>query len=123
MATWPASLPQTFPIGTKEKHQEGRVRSSVDYGPAKLRRRFSAVVKTYRIPAERFLLTDAQKTTYETFFNSTLSGGTLDFDWTNPWPGAGTITFRIVSPMEWDPFTTTGSARTLTFGLVLEEMP
>ena len=123
MPTWPGTLPQAFPIGTTEAVQDGRVRSAMDAGPAKLRRRFTAVVRTYTLPAERFVFTDAQKATYETFFTSTLSGGTLEFDWTDPWPSAGTKTFRIVSPMVWDPFTTTGSARTLTFGLVLEEMP
>ena len=124
MPTWPGSLPQRFPINTIESHQDARIRSQMDASSAKVRRRFTSVVKTYTLPPAKFILSGAQKATLEIFFDTTLSGGVLTFTWGEPWPNAGVKTFRIVSPLEFDPIVGgSPEIRKLRFPLVLEEIP
>jgi len=53
----------------------------MDAGPAKVRRRFTAGVTPV---AGTMIMTAAQLATFETFFNTTLLGGTLRFSWTKP---------------------------------------
>lgn len=79
MATWPSTLPQSLNVdGYMTSSQDGRVRTSMDAGPDFVRRRFSAVTVSH---AGTMILTTAQVATLETFFNTTLSGGSLSFDW------------------------------------------
>lgn len=79
MATWPSTLPQALNAdGYTETQQSGVVRSSMDAGPDFVRRRFSAVSTML---SGNMLLTDTQWSTLMTFFNSTLAGGSIEFDW------------------------------------------
>jgi hypothetical protein len=80
MALWPASLPQRVLLSDfVESADANTIRSEVDYGPAKVRRRYTAEVKVYQIG---LVLTTAQVATLDTFYDVTLNAvGT--FDWVN----------------------------------------
>lgn len=92
MATWPASLPQTPLIdGYQEAFPDVRLRTVMDAGPAKMRRRYTAAVT----PIEcRMVLTAAQVATLKTFYDTTLTGGTASFSWSNPRTSSA-VTFRF----------------------------
>ena len=81
MATWPASLPQTLLYDLTEKRQAGKVRSQMDTGPAKQRKRFTATVKEY---VGALILTQAQLATFKTFYETTLGEGVDSFTWVDP---------------------------------------
>jgi len=123
MPTWPSTLPQAFPVGTNVQVQDVRIRTSVDAGLPKLRRRFTAAIRTYTLATDRFIMTDTQQTTFETFYTTTLEGGTLTFDWTDPWVGAGLKVFRFVSPLQFGMIVPGGANRLTTVSIVLEELP
>jgi len=94
-ATWPAGLPQHFD-GTSftEARQQGALRSAMDAGPAKLRRRFTAVP----VNIDGTMLVDAtQAALLETFHRATLAEGTLAFEWIHPRTG-GAVTMRFREP-------------------------
>ncbi len=95
MATWPGSLP-ALPLlrGWQETAPDTIIRSTVDNGPAKLRQRFTAGVRPFQFG---LLLTAAQVATLDTFYVTTLAGGSLPFDWTNARTG-GAVSYRFVSP-------------------------
>lgn len=81
MAAWPSSLPQRPLLeGAAEQGQGTVVRTDMDVGPAKLRRRYTAEVTRFDVS---LILTTAQVATLETFYDTTLQG--VDpFDWTHP---------------------------------------
>lgn len=93
MPAWPASLPG-FSTGVSDTRQTGVIRSKTDFGPGKQRRRFSAVSR--RLGAE-MLLSDAERTTLETFYSTTLGEGALDFTMDDPHDGA-TVNCRFATP-------------------------
>ena len=95
-AVWPASLPQDAERPHKEKFQENTVRTPMDAGPDKVRRRYTAGVKAVQASMQ---MTKAQTITLETFFDDTLKGGSLPFDWLLP-RTAATATFRFTAPPE-----------------------
>lgn len=97
MATWPASLPQYPQVrGYKEKRSTQTVRTQMEKGPAKMRRRHTAHVET--IPY-RLTLTSTQLNTLETFFDTTLGGGADSFTSIHPRTEASE-TMRFISPYE-----------------------
>lgn len=82
MAAWPSSLPQlSLLAGAAETVQDATIRSEMDVGPAKRRRRYTAAVRRFSVP---LILTVAQVATLETFYETTLSGGVDAFDWVHP---------------------------------------
>lgn len=81
MASWPASLPQSLLYDLTEKRQAGKVRSQMDTGPAKQRKRFTAVTKEYD---GALVLTQAQVATFKTFYETTLGEGAVSFTWIDP---------------------------------------
>lgn len=100
MAEWPESLPQNVNVdGYQEQASEQSVRSNMDAGIAKVRRRFSAVPINIKCSV-RIDLT--QKATLDTFYNATLSGGSLRFDWKHPVSGDPAVC-RLKSPPEYTP--------------------
>lgn len=93
MATWPGSLPQAFQHRSLQLGiADNRLRSAVDVGPAKVRRRSSLNVAAL---GGDMVMTAAQKATFETFVNSTLGGGTLPFDFPDPDDSGSTIDVRF----------------------------
>lgn len=83
MAAWPASLPQrpNGAQGWSEDAPELAIRTQMDVGPDKVRRRTTAGVRTFAMP---FALSAAQTETLDSFFLTTTAGGALAFDWLHP---------------------------------------
>ncbi len=77
MKQWPSTLPQ---VGLVDGYQsgtgDGRLRSEVDAGTAKVRRRFSAVVRPLSIVME---MTADQLATFRAFVSNDLAGGIMPF--------------------------------------------
>lgn len=100
MAAWPGTLPQVpLANGFQEVHPELSLRTNMDVGPAKVRRRQTAGVVTMVCP---FRLTTAQRATLVTFWQTTLAGGSLTFTWVHPITSA-VITCRMVNPPQFAP--------------------
>lgn len=85
MPTWPSTLPQ-LPLSDSysESPQSQVLRSSMDAGPPKTRRRFTAATRA--IPMS-FTLTNAQVEIFETWFDADIQGGSLPFDMIQPRTG------------------------------------
>lgn len=81
MPTWPGSLPQYMELDLSETRQQGFIRSSNDTGPAKQRRRFTA---TSRYLTGTMVMSKAQRDTFETFYTTTISEGSDEFDMGDP---------------------------------------
>jgi hypothetical protein len=80
-------------IGATIDVQDARVRSTVDHGPPKMRRRFTAA---YRAWDFSIYVTGSEKAVLETWYTSTLSQGVTAFDWTDE---TGTVgSFRFMRP-------------------------
>jgi len=91
---WPPGLPQDAFLGHVETAPEERLRTNMDVGPPKMRRRFTAGVRNVEIP---LVLTTAQSTTLMDFYTTTLTGGVGAFDWKLTRTG-DTVSFRFVEP-------------------------
>ena len=65
--------------------------------PTERRRRFTSGVRDYGMT---FRMTKAQVATLDSFYLTTLSGGVVKYDWTNPRTGT-TDTFRFKSPLKY----------------------
>jgi hypothetical protein len=95
MIIWPSSLPQKVDADKyKEAIQDNRLRSDPDMGPPKMRPRFSAVIETFSIEMN---LTRDQSDDFITFYKSTTSFGTKEFQWTHPRTEA-TVMMRFAEP-------------------------
>lgn len=97
MASWPGTLPQNQFRGLSDEREVAVVRSNMDAGPAKQRRRFSAAVRTLTVP---IILNGAQKQTFDTFFITTLAEGALSFAWTDPVTDSA-LNLRFTKPPKW----------------------
>lgn len=85
MPFWPTSLPQApDKDGYNENPGEQSIRSSMDVGPPKVRRRNTAAIGAI---ACKFTMTGAQTGLLDTFYVSTVLGGSLTFDWVHPRTG------------------------------------
>jgi hypothetical protein len=96
MAVWPISLPQS-PLmlqGFQETLPNTVIRTEMDVGPPKVRQRATAGIRAFTMIVQ---MTKAQVATLDTFYVSTLAGGSLPFDWTHPRTGAA-ATYRFVRP-------------------------
>lgn len=81
MSAWPVGLPQTpIAAGFTQTPVDAVVRSSMDYGPDKVRRRTTARIQVVQM---NFVLTSSECGTLDGFYDSTLGGGVLPFDWVN----------------------------------------
>lgn len=89
---WPSTLPQAWlNDGYQETLPNVMIRSEMDAGPAKSRRRFTAQVTPIKA---QLLLTTAEKGYLETFFNTTIAGGALSFTF----PHDGSDVLKSVKP-------------------------
>ncbi len=92
---WPASLPQTLPLGTRVRTSRNVVQSETEFGPQKVRRRFTAAPKILEYPADAFILDDDQLAELLNFFENTTAGGSLSFMWDGPVPWMGDVEVRF----------------------------
>jgi len=94
-SAWPASLPQYVDQGGyTETPPAVALRSDMDAGAAKVRRRFTDAPRFFSISVQ---IDDTQRATLDTFYVTTLVGGTLSFDWVHPITRAS-AEFRFMSP-------------------------
>lgn len=94
-AAFPASL-QQYVNSDSFSYQFGEttIRSNMDIGPAKIRRRTTRPIDTL---SGTILLSVSQFTVFETFFNTTINGGANRF--TLPHPITGVVSeFRFTKP-------------------------
>lgn len=95
MATYPASLPQEFSTdGYEESPPDNILRTKMDKGPDKIRRRTTANIRPIKTTLR---MTGTQVETLETFYVTTLLSGSLTFDWVEPRSGT-TAEYRFVKP-------------------------
>jgi hypothetical protein len=91
--SFPAALEaQILNEGYGETPQTATIRTQMDAGPAKARRRFSARVDNLQL---NFLLSDTDLDTLLTFYTTTSKEGSLRFNMTHPRTGA-TDEFRFI---------------------------
>jgi hypothetical protein len=97
-ASWPIALPQIPLIeGYREQPGSQVIRTDMDAGPAKVRRRFTSEVRRFELSLQ---LTADQMAIFDTFFTELCGGGATPFDWVHPRTGeAGS--FRFVSEPTW----------------------
>lgn len=97
MPNWPASLPQNQFLNLTDQRQDARVRTKMDAGPAKMRRRFTAAVRTVVAP---ILLDGTQRQAFDSFWINDTQEGSLSFSWSDPATDAN-VNFRFVAPPAW----------------------
>ena len=79
---WLASLPQKVNTeGFSFKAGDTVIRSDVDVGPQKVRRRFTAPIDAYTVSMD---MTPDQMNDFREFYNVNLNGGVTEFEFTNP---------------------------------------
>lgn len=93
-SVWPASLPQ-IPLrnGFSESGQGATIRTQMDVGPAKLRARYTAEIVNFNIS---LVLTTPQRSTLETFYQTTTVFGSCPFDW-DDFVNGGTAEYRFIT--------------------------
>lgn len=116
MASWPATLPQLpMASGFSESPPDTTVRTKMDAGPAKVRRRFTANVRPIKAS---FLMTTAQIADLDTFYVTTTVGGSASFTWIDP-RTSSSKSFRFMAPPEYN--LTSGDYWSVS--LQLEQLP
>lgn len=97
---WPNTLPAAPLVeGFHETPGQTAVRTQMEQGPAKVRRRTTAGVDSMSL---LLLLSKAQVATLESFFSDTLAGGALGFAYTHPRTGLS-VTCRFTAPPQYTP--------------------
>jgi len=80
--TWPAELPPTLLLNSLSMQPQNNViRTTMDAGPKKARRRYTAGTKTF---SGKIILNAAQWEIFERFYHTVLADGVLRFNFTNP---------------------------------------
>lgn len=121
MATWPGTLPQYFEVGVLDTRQQGFIRTEMDTGPFKQRKRFTAVS---RFLTGTMLLTGTERATFETFYVTSINQGADAFDFIDPSTFA-TVSARFVQPPTLSAVAGGGTAGTAQWRveLALEVLP
>jgi len=120
MPTWPGTLPQKVQIqGFTEKGPGNVIRSTMDQGPAKSRRRSTDSPRTFNASVR---LSNAQIVIWEDFYFNTLLE-VLPFDFPHPRDGS-TISVRVVNNTNGaPPITPLNGNDSYLLALVLEVQP
>jgi hypothetical protein len=95
MSAWPGTLPEQFEQdGYQETFPEVTIRSEMDVGPAKLRKRYTAAIVAF---TGYMFMTPDQVDDLWTFWETTTAYGSLAFDWDHPRTG-DSVSCRFLSP-------------------------
>ena len=86
MPIWPSTLPQYLPVDTKESADDNTVKTEMDMGPRKIRRRFTALVRFLDPPSAKYIFTGTQVSELMTFHDTTLGAGVLSLTWVSNGP-------------------------------------
>lgn len=101
MPTWPTELPNfATPNGYQESLGENSIRSAMELGPAKVRRRSTFTPRTISFTQ---VLTSEQIQDLETFYLVTLVNGSLPFTMVHPRTGATITTAVFAEPPTFTP--------------------
>jgi hypothetical protein len=100
MPSWPSTIPTFLVSGFSEEPGDGRLRTPMDAGPPKVRRRFTATVTKMRGTIQT---DDAGLAAFRTFLNTTTLGGSLPFDWEHPITGDAIVCQFGESLPRWSP--------------------
>lgn len=101
METWPATLPQTLLVeGYEEKLPDVNLRSAMEVGPAKVRRRVTAAVRPV---TGQLIMTLAQIDIFKGFYNDDLLGGSLRFEWVDPYYEIAMVEMRFTEVPAFSP--------------------
>lgn len=112
---WPSNVPSCFILGSQsEQLGDGLIRSQMDTGPAKVRRRSSAMPGAL---SGSIRMTDPQVASLRTFVHGTLMGGALPFNF--PDQRGGTILARLAGMPSWQRMT----GNTYLVSLSIEILP
>lgn len=110
MATWPVTLPQEFEVaGYSESIADNLLRSEMDVGPPKVRRRGAARPDLIQ---GQITIDDTQWATLLAFYDADLFEGALTFTWS-------AVTYRFAQPPSRVPL----GADNWRVALSLERMP
>ena len=95
MPQWPETLPQS-PLADsfREMLANTVVRTAMEQGPAKLRQRTTAGVSEMNLG---YILSAGEAVILDTFYNETVFGGALAFDFPHPRTGS-TVSCRFKKP-------------------------
>jgi len=91
MVDWPAGLPNVQLVGMTDQRGATRVRSSVDVGPAIVRRRYTSGVRDVNVPVT---FTNTERVVFDAWYQDDLDEGSISFVWTDPVTGSN-VTFRF----------------------------
>lgn len=95
MPSWPTTLPDyLMKDALSETLPANTIRSSMEVGPAKVRRRATSAV---RLISGKIKLTAAQAADLDTFYSATTQCGSIQFDWKHPRTRAA-VNMRFVGP-------------------------
>ncbi len=94
MPTWPATLPGFMKDGWTEEAPKTALRTEMDAGPAKVRRRFSAGVRPF---SGQLKVTGVQLAALDDFYLDDCQGGAVAFDFPHPRTGL-TVSARFAEP-------------------------
>ncbi len=97
MTTWPATLPPPALSSLRESPPNNVIRTSMDKGPDKVRRRTTANIRPLSFNMK---LTPAQVETLDEFFTDTTFSGSIEFDYEHPRTGEN-VTARFVEPPQY----------------------
>lgn len=96
MPSWPGTLPdKVLKDGYDEMFSDNVVRTPMDVGPPKIRRRATSAPKIFTVNQ---MLTSAQVGYLDTFYYTTLYHGSLSFDWKHPRTAVAASVMRFRSP-------------------------
>lgn len=98
MTSWPSQLP-AYPLldGFRESVPDTAIRTDMEQGPAKVRLRTTAAVSRLSCA---YLMSKAQVTALDTFYQAGLQGGALSFEFLHPRRNV-TVMARFVRPPEY----------------------
>ena len=114
--TWPGALPDSLLIsGYSSGEKDVILSSSMEVGPAKVRRRNTAGIRPL---SGRMMLTSTELQTLRAFYNDSTLSGAIRFSWKAP-ETDDVVEMRFTSPPQW---TAVGAGNYLT-SLNLEILP
>lgn len=93
-SAWPTTLPAHLINSFQETPPDNVLRTSMDKGPAKLRRRTTTNTRPIRFS---MILTPTQLTALDTFYATTTRSGADEFDYKHPRTNA-TVSARFANP-------------------------
>lgn len=98
-ATMPPHLGSPHMASYAEAVQDPTIRSEMDTGPPKVRRRWTATITTL---SASWRVTGEVLENFLAWYRSAISYGTTPFSWTHPRTG-DPVTARLVGPPRWSP--------------------